>query len=244
MTEAPPEEQIVYGKPLVFDDNQHAYSWDGKFVPGVTSILAVVAKPALIQWAAGMASDYWLEQIKTRHDYPLICKEAKTAHRRKAKAAADIGNEIHKYAECHFKRLPAPELTTPEAKRGAQAFHDWLGSHKIKIKASERRIFSKKFFYAGTCDLVAEIDGELCVGDLKTSTGIWPEMLLQTAAYQGALEEEKEMKFDARYIIRFGKTDGLFEAKRFTNFLGDFDGFCAALNLHKTLQRIKESGEI
>ena len=233
--------QLIYGKELLFDEEKHHYKWDGKPVPGVTTILQVLGKPALVPWAAGMAADHWLEAIKSgRTDYTFIHKESKGAHRKKAKDAANIGQNVHEYAECFFKKQTLPPLLTDQAKRGVDAFHSWFNSHDIKIMASERRVFSKEYYYAGTCDFVAEIDGVMGVGDIKTSSGIYPEMRLQTAAYQNALEEEKGIKFPIRWIVRFDKKTGDFEVKHFDNFDLDFAGFRAALDIHRTLQSIEQ----
>jgi hypothetical protein len=231
--------QLFYGKEFRFDEKEHAYFWDGKPIPGVTTILSCINKPALMPWAVKMTRDYWLQALKSgRTDHAAIHKESWNAHRNFSKAAADIGSNVHEYAECALKGLPLPELKTDEAKRGAEAFHKWQAAHKIKLLASERMVFSLEHYYAGTCDLVAEIDGEYCVGDFKTSSGIYPEMRLQTAAYQNAIQEEKGFKVDARWIIRFDKKTGEFEAKRFTDFELDFLGFKSALTLHKALQAI------
>lgn len=238
---APP--QIIYGKELKFDAGKHMYTWDDKPVPGVTTILQCIAKPMLIQWAAGMASDYWFKACKA--DTPLldldaIHKAAKTAHRKKAQAAADIGTNVHDYAECFFKNKPLPPLETDQAKRGVEAFHKWLEAHNVKIIDSERRVFSHMYYYAGTCDFTAEIDGEMGVGDIKTSSGIYPEMRLQTAAYQHAIEEEMNMKYTVRWIVRFDKKTGEFEAKSFRDFELDFFGFRAAHGLHQALKKIEK----
>jgi hypothetical protein len=228
---------ILYGQELAFDEESHAYTWGGQFVPGVTSILGCIAKPALMPWAIGVTRDFWLEQVEAgRTDWPKIHKESWSASKKLSKAAANIGQNVHLYAECFFKKQPLPELLTDQAKLGVEAFHSWFDSHKIKILASERRVFSKEHYYAGTCDFVAEIDGVLGVGDIKTSSGIYPEMRLQTAAYQHAIEEEKGMKFPVRWIIRFDKQTGKFEAQSFYDFDLDFAGFKAALVLHKTLK--------
>lgn len=229
----------IYDGTLEFDEKLHAYSFNGAFVPGVTTILQCIAKPALVPWAAGMASDYWLKEIRSgRVDHAAIHKEAKGAHRRFTEAAANYGQNVHDYAECFFKKQPLPELTSDQAKRGVEAFHKWIDAHKVEVLASERRVFSKQHYYAGTCDFVAKIDDVLGVGDIKTSSGIYPEMRLQTAAYQHALQEEKSIEFPVRWIIRFDKKTGEFEAKSFYDFDLDFKGFLAALELHRTLQTI------
>jgi hypothetical protein len=242
--------QIIFGGALEFDEKKHAYKWNEQYVPGVTTILQCIGKPALIPWAAGCASDHWLAEIKrvngeslSAEELAAIHKAAKGAHRAKAKAAANIGQNVHDYAECVFKGLTPPELLTDQAKRGAEAFHKWLDAHNVKIKASERRVFSKEYYYAGTCDFVAEIDGVWGVGDIKTSSGIYPEMRFQTAAYQQALEEEKGFKFPVRWIVRFDKITGNFEAKSFYDFEKDFEGFHSALKLHRALQAIESEEE-
>lgn len=230
---------IIYGYELEFDEESHTYKWAGQFVPGVTTILKVIDKPALMPWAIGITRDYWLEQVNAgRTDYAKIHKESWSASKKLTKAAANIGTNIHAYAEAFFKKQPLPALETDQAKLGAEAFHKWLDAHKVEIVASERRIFSKEHYYAGTCDFVAKIDGVMGVGDIKTSSGIYPEMRMQTAAYQHALQEEKGIKFDVRWIVRFDKKTGEFEAKSFYDFDLDFLGFQSALKLHKTLQQM------
>lgn len=231
----------LFGGEFIFDAKAHLYTFNGQPVPGVTSILKVLDKPALIPWAAKMASEYWLSAIKSgRTDYEAIDKESRKVHDNIRESAAEIGKNVHSYAEAHFKNLPKPELLTDQAKRGAEAFHKWLDAHTIKVRAVERLVFSKEYYYAGTCDFVAEIDGVLCVGDIKTSSGIFNEARFQTAAYQHAMQEEKGITFGGRWVVRFDKKTGKFETKFFNNFQTDFGGFKAALDIHRTLQTIKQ----
>lgn len=232
--------RIIYGGELAFDEEAHAYTFNGEFVPGVTTILQCLNKPALMPWAIGVTRDYWLEAVSAgRTDFKAIHKESWNASKKISKDAANIGQNVHEYAEATFKGLPLPELKSDQAKRGVEAFHKWLDAHKVEILASERRIFSKAHYYAGTCDFVAKIDGVMGVGDIKTSSGIYPEMRLQTAAYQHALQEEKGLEFGVRWIVRFDKKTGEFEAKSFYEFDLDFQGFQAALTLHRTLQAME-----
>lgn len=231
------DKHIIYGQELKFNEEAHVYTWGGQVVPGVTTVLKCIDKPALVQWSANMASDHFLEQVKSgRTDHGAIHKESKVAHRKKSKDAANIGQNVHLYAERFFKKLQLPVLHTDQAKRGVEAFHKWMDAHHVEVLESERRVFSRQYFYGGTCDFVAKIDGVLGIGDIKTSSGIYNEMRLQTAAYQHALQEEKNMKFEVRWIVRFDKKTGEFEAKPFYAFDLDFYGFEAALSLHKTLQ--------
>jgi CRISPR/Cas system-associated exonuclease Cas4 (RecB family) len=227
----------MYDGELSFDSEKHAYKFNGDPVPGVTTILNNINKPALMPWAIGVTRDYWLKEVQAgRTDFEKIHKESWNASKKVSKDAADIGKNVHEYAECFFKKQELPVLHTDQAKRGVEAFHKWLNAHKVEVLASERMVFSKQHYYAGTCDFVAKVDGVLAVGDIKTSSGIYNEMRLQTAAYQHALQEEKNMKFEVRWIVRFDKKTGEFEAKPFYEFDLDFQGFQAALTLHRTLQ--------
>lgn len=231
----------IYDGELVFNEKgRNRYTYNGVPVPGVTTILGNIAKPQLIPWAARMASEHFLKSVQGgRTDYDVIAEESTKAHGKVLKDAGAIGTNVHAYAEAHFKGLALPELLTDQAKLGVEAFHKWLDAHKIEVLASERLVYSKEHHYAGTCDFVANVDGVLSVGDIKTGSGIYHDHRFQTAAYQHAMQEEKGMKFEVRWIIRFDKKTGEFEAKPFYNFDLDFQGFRAALTLHRTFQAIK-----
>lgn len=231
----------MYGGVLVFDPVAHVYTFNGDFVPGVTTPLNVLDKPALVGWAAGLASEHWHSAIKSgRTDYDEIRTEAKKVYDLNRDAAADIGTNVHAYAEAFFKKQPLPELRTDQAKRGVEAFHDWESKHKIEILGVERLVYSKEHHFAGTCDFIAKIDGRLVVGDIKTSSGIYNSHRFQVAAYQGALQEEKNMTFEERLIVRFDKKTGKFQTKSFFNFELDFKGFLSALSIYRIYQSIKD----
>lgn len=231
----------MYGGVLVFDPNAHVYTFDGDFVPGVTTPLNVLDKPALVGWAAGLAADHWRKAIKAgRTDLDEIHKESKEVYELNRQGAADIGTNVHAYAEAFFKKLPLPELLTDAAKKGVEAFHDWESKHKIEIMAVERLVFSKEHYYAGTCDFIAKIDGRMVIGDIKTSSGIYNNHRFQVAAYQHAIQEEKQMTFEERLVVRFDKKTGKFQTKSFFNFDLDFKGFLGALSVYRVYQSIKD----
>jgi hypothetical protein len=204
---------------LVFNEGKHVYTWNGKFIPGVTTVLKRLDKPALIQWAANMASSYVLENLPpdaSKEQLELVCKEAKTAHRRFASQAADIGTEVHKLAEDIISGRPYETPSSEQAQKGADAFLEWYRSRSINPFALEQMVFSKRWYYAGTVDFFGEINQELCVLDFKTSSGLYPEMILQLCAYAIAIEEEQGMdtRINTGYIVRLDKKTGKFAAYR------------------------------
>lgn len=228
---------------LTFNEKEHVYMKDGYKVPGVTTILKRLNKPALMPWAAKMTAEYVKSNAAdgmSAADIKKLADEAKGAYRRFTDEAADIGSVVHSYAENMLKGQPTEEPDNEAAQNGVKAFKEWMSSHDVKCYASERMIFSQNMFYAGTADFFGTIDGELVVADLKTSSGIWNEYLLQTSAYQMAIEEEDGCEIDARWIIRLDKKTGKFEAKRYPHS----DAHCAAWThlreLHKHLTHIEQ----
>jgi hypothetical protein len=236
----------IYGGILTFDKAEHAYQWDGKFVPGVTSILRVLDKPALVQWAANMCAEMLRdhpERIRaTPTEWEAICKEAKTAHRRASKAAADIGTEVHRFAEAFLsgERIDLPE--DPRARNGALAFKDWHHAHDVRPLATERRVFSKRWWFCGTTDFIGQIDGTPCILDFKTSSGLYPEMVLQLAAYAIAIEEElgNDARFDDGWIIRLDKKTGKFEPYHIPLKDGYRDAFLRVKEAYELLNKLNE----
>ena len=86
-----------------FDPIKHRYYLGEKQLTGVTTILGVLAKPALIQWAANEAVEYITEKalyFESTNDWKVsgdILVEARTAHVRKRDKSADIGTVAHSW---------------------------------------------------------------------------------------------------------------------------------------------------
>lgn len=202
---------------LKFDPVKHAYTYEGKFVPGVTAILKILDKPALVQWAANCAVEHISNGYIARLEagempettaFLSLCQEAKTAHRRISREATDVGSAVHSFAESYLSNPQTPLPADPQAAKGATALITWANSHTIEPIHVEKMVFSKEHFYAGTVDFFGRIDGELCVLDFKTSSGLYLEMLLQLAAYAVALEEEANERIHHGWIVRLDKKTG------------------------------------
>lgn len=235
-----------------FDDKKHVYTLDGKRLYGVTSVLGVIAKPALIQWSANQAVEYiekYFEGLKDNSlPWPAILaaaytdnlfKEARTAHRKKKEAAGDVGADVHAECEGLIKlAIPNGGKLTKNIVHGnqmVQKFINWAVENDVTFLASEKQMYSKEMWVAGTCDFTAKIGDKLFMGDIKTSSGIYGrEYFFQCAGYILMAEEHGE-KFDASIIVRLGK-DGSFETKESHDLDTDKKGFRAALDLFKALE--------
>ncbi|MBI2574078.1 MAG: hypothetical protein HYV78_01650 [Candidatus Wildermuthbacteria bacterium] len=147
---------------------KNGYEIEGCWMPRVTAITSVVSKPGL--------SRYYEE-------FP----DATSAELSLAKSA-DWGILTH----LTLQKIISGEKKKVDSKivPSVRAFLKWQKEHSLTVlnpaEDIERRVVDRDSLYAGTIDLLAEIDGTRGIVDIKTSSGIWEEYSLQTAAYLNA----------------------------------------------------------
>jgi hypothetical protein len=234
---------------LTFEEKGHNYFLDGKPLTGVTTILGVaLSKPQLIQWAANMACEYVQNKfsVETGHtriisnaDVEEVLKEARYAHRSTKEKAGNFGSNVHKAIENWIKNPDyKSELNEAEAK-AFNNFVGWAKENKVKFLESEKRLYSETNWYAGTMDLVVEIDGKKWIGDIKTSSNIYPEHFAQCAGYHLALNEMGEYQDISGYIIVNVKKNGTVDEKRVISTEVCKEFFLACLTIYRSLEKIK-----
>jgi hypothetical protein len=183
--------------------------------PSVTTILGCIGKPALISWSARVERDHVVAAAVGLHQdwirggagpmsaeaYQLSLQKrlgAEKAHSKELEKAASIGSAVHHWIEWELHRelgvkVPDPAPLPPEGVSCFAAYHRWREQVEMKPILVEQTVYSMTGGYAGTMDLLCEltIDGvrDLCVVDWKSSSGVYPEMHLQVAAYATALRE-------------------------------------------------------
>ena len=164
------------------------YTFDGIELPGYTTISDLLAKPALIGWAANTAVDY----CEAHKDEPDVFQNAKKEWREAGKKAMDIGSAVHHLIE-HF--IKTGDDTLPDEREevlnGFKAFLDWNEENGVEWLESEKPVCSMDYGYAGTLDAIAKftkgkLSGKVYVIDFKTSKAIYPEYATQIAAYAQA----------------------------------------------------------
>lgn len=231
---------------FVFNEEAHVYCLDGKPLTGVTTILGVIAKPALIQWSADMACNYVrdnfsqaIEKLGDIEWLNSLLAEARLAHRKKKESAGTIGTEAHKQIEHYIKGEPF-DVMTDQVKTMVDQFVAWAKEHNVKFLESEKRLYSKEHWYAGTCDFVAEIDGKIWIGDIKTSSGIYPEYFFQTSGYQLALQEMGEYpEIEGHVIVNIKKDGSKFEIEKSYGYPQSVEAFKAALTIYRAQEALK-----
>lgn len=205
----------------------------------VTTILSILEKPALVQWAANCAADYIKDELDRAWDtgkfdtpYDEICLLAKRAHTQKKDEAADIGTVVHDRIEYWVETCTKPEVSyyynpateiDEKVAQGVKSFLSWAESVSLRPILSEVRVHSRRHLYAGRFDMLATMKQgkqrkpRTYLIDVKTSNGIYDTMLYQLAAYAEAFAEtDGRYQIDGIGIIRLDKETGRAEWKEYT----------------------------
>lgn len=146
---------------------------EGNEYPSVTGIVGLIGKEKIDQWKEKVG-----EEVANKI----------------SKRAATRGTLIHENCENY---ILGKELTFSQFQQEEyRMFKNLLPVLESleEIHAMESVLYSDKFRYAGTVDLIARVDGELAVLDWKTSSGYKkeediPNYFTQCAAYAYAFWE-------------------------------------------------------
>lgn len=232
----------LYDVKLITYERSHFYTIndDETMLPGVTTALSSIAKPALVPWAAKTATDnikeYLMQhatgRILTVEEIEKACLEGKNLYKKKSAEAADIGSRAHKAINAIVEgREP---VVDEETKIPVEAFRKYVETKALKIEMGDTKIASAIHKYGGSLDAIGIEDGKVIIVDFKTSKAIYAEYAFQVAAYSYAFQETYGLDYlpDA-LIIRVGKDKPDFEVKRVTNIEQAFLTFKAALTLYR-----------
>lgn len=216
---------------------------DWKALTGCTTVLSILAKPALIQWSANMAVEFLETAIKSGLELtPQLLADAKSAHRKKKESAGDIGTQIHAEVENLIKKailLSGGQIEgNYEGLEPVKRFVEWATTNKVKFLESEKHLFSKKLFIGGIMDIVCKIDNQLWIADIKTGSGIYPEHLAQMAGYELMMEERGYPPLTGAIVLNL-KKDGKFEEKRSISNEDAKKFFLACLDVYRLQEKFK-----
>jgi hypothetical protein len=173
-------------KRVTIMDNRY-YTRNGTYYPSVTSILQYMPKNKFFET--------WLKDVG--HNSDIIMRKA-----------ADEGTQVHDAVE---KYLLGEKITLIDDRGYSQysmfvwqmilKFHEFWSTYKPTLVESEAHLFSDKHIFAGTCDLVVEIEGVKWLLDIKTSNSLHTSHDLQLSAYAQAWNELYEEKIERVGII-------------------------------------------
>jgi hypothetical protein len=171
-------------------DRARFYTIGGQQWPSVTTILDIIAKPALGPWYAKEERRYFeaamlevLSKPGARDPEYVLTAVAeavtgvKAADRAKQQAAG-IGTAMHAGIEWALRTQlgedAGPEPRLPDAAAWAvESWKDWAKSVALEPLAIERAVYCEVCGYAGTLDLYARVSGVLTVLDWKSGKRLW-----------------------------------------------------------------------
>ena len=199
---------------------------DGTKVPGVTTVLGILNKPALVIWANRLGLQ-GIDSSKYRDEM------------------ADIGTLAHQMIVDYFKGIKTDTSEYSESQIGLAencllSFWEWEKGHKIEVIITEAPLISQEYGYGGTIDCFCKLDGQPTLLDFKTGKAIYPEMFYQLAAYEQLLAEAGHL-IEVTRILRIGRAnDEGFEERSVGNLDKHFELFKHCLGIYRLQKEIKE----
>lgn len=241
-----------------FVEKGHKHLLDGKPLTGVTTVLGILNKPALLPWASKMAVEYLIEN--GRKEYLPIpegepmhlegylvteeqLNEAKTAYAKKRDKAGEQGTDIHAKLENFIKS--AIQYTEgfissdSDEEPQVNEFLQWAKGKKFL--ASEIHLFSKPMFVGGICDIVYEENGKKYLADIKTGSGIYAEMFWQMGGYHLMIEEMGLYEgIDGYTVVNIPKKGGL-NVETSYGLEQNKEGFKHCLAIYRLINEVKKT---
>ena len=167
---------------------------DGAIVPGVTTVLSVLAKPALVPWANKLGLQ-GIDVTKYVDDKAAI---GTLAH---AMVTDKLTGKETDTADFSAKQIAAAE-------NSAASFWEWEKANHIEsVHFVETPLVSEIHRYGGTQDIFCKIGVKNVLIDLKTGKGIWPEHTYQVAALKELLFEHGYEVDDVR-VLNIPRAEG------------------------------------
>ena len=199
---------------------------DGTAVPGVTTVLGILNKPAVVKWANNLG----LQGIDSTKYVDEKAAIGTLAHQMIADYLRGQETDTSEYSKVQID----------QAENAVLAFFEWERTHPIDVVLVETPMVSEQYRYGGTVDCLAKLNGDLCLIDFKTSSGIFPEMMIQLAAYRQLLIEHGHNITQAM-ILRVGRTDDEGFEERLVNHLDKrWELFLHCREIYRLQQEVKK----
>lgn len=212
--------------------------------PSVTTVLNLIAKPALVPWACNLFEGYLRRhlptgQVLTAEELDWLLEEGKRQHRDALNAAGTFGSQVHAAIEEHlrFGSWLARCDDDPRVGVCVEGWSAWWAQERLKPVEVETVVYSARYAFAGTADLVAvDPDGARILADWKTSNALRAESLVQATSYALAWEEmHPGQRIDRICVLRLEKEQPLFELVEVTREQRQalFEVFLALIKVHE-----------
>ena len=235
---------------LSYNEDKHMYYVNDQKVESVTGICGRgLPKPNLVNWlvATPLNEVKRLINEKLDNNEPLdraglerIFKTAKEKTNKIKEDAGLVGTVVHGLIEDFLKGKDIPKQSDPAVVNCWNLFLDWWNKQEYEVVELEKKIYSKKYNYAGTLDLVVkDKKGNLVLMDIKTSNFISFDYFLQLNAYKFAYEEETRSKVSKSFIVKLSKKDAEIEIKEIPLNKKLFNAFIGAKYVMEQMQSVE-----
>ncbi len=199
-------------------------------VPGTTTIIGRFKDSgALLWWAFEQGKAAQRGEINSLYD--------------KRDQAADLGTQVHDLVEKHIKGEDVSlDGLDEKVVSGYSAYIKWESMTNLKIIEQEIPLVSERYQFGGTPDGIGMINGELCLVDWKTSSGIYPDYLIQLAAYKILWEENYPDRpiTGGSHICRFDKEHADFAHHFYTDLDDATEQFILLRRAYEIDKRLKK----
>jgi hypothetical protein len=167
-------------------------------LPSVTTVLNIIAKPALVGWAKKISLEKVRQELADRDSNGLedISRSDDTAYsewldgmlsRAKARPdqvrdeAAEWGTEAHDW----LNKVITQEVEEVPEEYGKviRGYQSWVEENELAVLRTEWMVYDRQHKFAGTADLGGVGRRHAFIADLKTGSGIYKEAALQLGAY-------------------------------------------------------------
>ena len=217
----------------------------------VTTVIDVIAKPAIVGWGMKSVATYAVEHWRTvqamieEGDEIAAIDYLKGAPWRERDRSGDLGTLVHQYAEAAITGKPMPEIP-PQARPYLEvAFAGFLRDHRPEYLAAEATVVNHRHGYAGTLDGIAVIEGEPWLMDSKTAAkGPYENDAMQLEAYRHAEEIYRLPDGTSEPMIEVAGTAVLklrpegYELFRMSDAPEIFESFVYAAAVHRYMQKV------
>jgi hypothetical protein len=120
-------------------------------------------------------------------------------------------------------------------------FLEWFHQTSVTIQETETGSVSERHKYGGTLDgLGKDAQGRYVLLDWKTSNAIYPDYLIQLAAYALLLEENHGIKVERYYIVRVAKENADFNHASFADLENEKSAFLLMRELYARVEAIQK----
>jgi hypothetical protein len=175
------------------------------WMPSVTTVLRILAKPALDKWKFRQITDVAYKSPADPKEFPDTFNERIVeAAFEQVDNAADTGTLIHAGIEAHYKEQEfdyTQEIELPETMATVadyvQMTSDWVMSNDVVIEDCEVRLVNKELGYAGLTDAVINRNGKHGILDFKTRK--------TSPKYKVTPYDEQPTQIAAYHMAKFGE---------------------------------------